>query len=58
MNVAIADGGAVHVFAADPNPPAFTSGSGFTVTANFADGTSATATVDPAARADDLERDA
>jgi subtilisin len=45
VNVAIADGGAVHVFAADPNPPAFTSGSGFTVTANFADGTSATASV-------------
>jgi len=45
VNIAIADGGAVHVFAGDPNPPAFTSGSGFTVTANFADGTSASATV-------------
>src|SRR5207247_2287190 len=45
VNAAIADGGAVYVFAGDPNPPAFTSGSGFTVTANFADGTSATATV-------------
>ena len=45
VNVAIADGGVVYVFAGDPNPPAFTSGSGFTVTANFADGTSATATV-------------
>jgi subtilisin family serine protease len=45
VNVAITDGGSVHVFAAEPNPPAFTSGSGFTVTANFADGTSATATV-------------
>jgi subtilisin family serine protease len=45
VSAAIADGGAVHVFAGDPNPPAFTSGSGFTVTANFADGTSATASV-------------
>jgi subtilisin family serine protease len=45
VNAAIADGGSVHVFAGDPNPPAFTSGAGFTVTANFADGTSATATV-------------
>src|SRR5262249_45158143 len=45
VNAAIADGGAVYVFAGDPNPPAFTSGSGFTVTANFADGTSATTTV-------------
>src|SRR6185436_20720496 len=45
VNAAISDGGAVYVFAGDPNPPAFTSGSGFTVTANFADGTSATATV-------------
>jgi subtilisin len=45
VNVAIADGAAVYVFAGDPNPPAFTSSAGFTVTANFADGTSATATV-------------
>src|SRR5262249_37792590 len=45
VNVPISDGGSVHVFAGDPNPPAFTSSSGFTVTANFADGTSATASV-------------
>src|SRR5262249_57426916 len=45
VSAAITDGGSVHVFAGDPNPPAFTSGSGFTVTANFADGTSAAATV-------------
>src|SRR5262245_17843984 len=45
VSAAIADGGSVYMFAGDPNPPAFTGGSGFTVTANFADGTSATATV-------------
>src|SRR5262249_4177880 len=45
VNVAIADGGAVYLFAADANPPVFTTGSSFTVSANFADGTSASASV-------------
>jgi subtilisin family serine protease len=44
VNVALAEGGAVFVFASDLSPTPFSSGSGFTVTANFADGTSATAT--------------
>jgi subtilisin family serine protease len=45
VNVALADGGAVFAFASDLSPTPFSSGSGFTVMANFADGTSATATV-------------
>src|SRR5262249_30678938 len=45
VTAAIADGGAVYLFAGDSTPPVFTGGSGFTVTANFADGTSATAAV-------------
>src|SRR5207253_3682485 len=38
-----ADGGAFFVFASDLNPTVFGSGAGFTLIANFADGTSASA---------------
>src|SRR5256712_7413262 len=41
----VADGGAFFVFASDLNPTVFGSGAGFTLTANFGDGTSAGATV-------------
>jgi hypothetical protein len=45
VNFVVADGGVFHVFASDYNPTPFYSGAAFTVTANFADGTSAVATV-------------
>ena len=44
VNFAVADGAAFVVFASDVNPSLFTSGASYTVTANFADGTSASAT--------------
>src|SRR5207247_1835953 len=43
VSFGVADGGTFFVFAADPTS-VFTSGASFTLTANFADGTSATAT--------------
>src|SRR5213080_4723242 len=43
VSFGVADGGTFFVFAADPSS-VFTSGASFTLTANFADGTSATAT--------------
>jgi subtilisin family serine protease len=45
VSFAVADGGAFHVFASDLNPTPFATGNGFTVTASFADGTTASATV-------------
>src|SRR5439155_386505 len=42
VSFGVADGGAFFVFAADPSS-VFTSGASFTLTANFADGTSASA---------------
>jgi Subtilase family/IPT/TIG domain len=44
VSFGVADGGVFYVFAADPNS-VFTSGASFTLTANFADGTTASATV-------------
>src|SRR5216117_1934756 len=44
VSFGVADGGAFFAFASDLNPTVFNSGTGFTLTANFADGTSATAT--------------
>src|SRR5204862_7548753 len=44
VSFGVADGGAFFVFAADPSS-VFTSGVSFTLIANFADGTSASATV-------------
>src|SRR2546428_6095480 len=41
----LADGGAFFVFASDFTPTPFSSGASLTVTANFADGTTASATV-------------
>ena len=41
----VADGGAFYLFASDVSPTPFTSGADFTVTASFADGTAAIATV-------------
>src|SRR3989441_5821368 len=43
VSFGVADGGAFFVFASDLNPPVFGSGAGFTLTANFGDGTSASA---------------
>src|SRR5438034_11035451 len=43
VSFGVADGGTFFVFGADPSS-VFTSGASFTLTANFADGTSATAT--------------
>ena len=45
VNFGVADGGSFYVFASDYNPTPFYGGAGFTVTANFADGTSAATTV-------------
>src|SRR5881296_3284392 len=45
VSFGVADGGAFFVFASDLNPTVFGSGAGFTLTANFGDGTSAGATV-------------
>jgi subtilisin len=45
LNTAIADGGSLYLFAADPDPPAFAAGAVFVLTAWFADGTSASATI-------------
>src|SRR5438309_124756 len=45
VSFGVADGGAFFVFASDLNPTVFGSGAGFTLTANFGDGTSASATV-------------
>jgi hypothetical protein len=49
VNFVVADGGAFFVFAADQNPTLFGTGASFTVTASFADGTTAaaSATVPP-----------
>src|SRR6266849_4830820 len=44
VSFAVADGGAFFVFASDLNPTAFSGGSSFTLTANFVDGTTASAT--------------
>jgi hypothetical protein len=44
VSVAVTDGSAVHVFASDVSPTLFATGGSFTVTAQFADGSSATAT--------------
>jgi hypothetical protein len=41
----VADGGSVYVFASDPSPSAFIGGAVFVLTAQFADGTSASASV-------------
>src|SRR5437879_1541072 len=43
VSFGVADGGAFFVFASDLNPTVFGSGAGFTLIANFADGTSASA---------------
>src|SRR3989442_3882340 len=43
LSFGVADGGAFFVFASDLNPTVFGSGAGFTLIANFADGTSASA---------------
>src|SRR5207249_2730824 len=45
VSFGVADGGAFFVFASDLNLTAFSSGASFTLTANFGDGTSASATV-------------
>src|SRR2546426_4236298 len=45
VSFGVADGGAFFAFASDLNPTVFNSGTGFTLTANFADGTSAVATL-------------
>src|SRR3989442_2068831 len=45
VSFGVADGGAVFVFASDLNPTVFGSGAGFTLTANFGDGTSGRAAV-------------
>jgi hypothetical protein len=45
VNFAVADGGAFFVFAADQNPTLFGTGTSFTVTASFADGTTAAASM-------------
>src|SRR5437899_6676217 len=45
VSFGVADGGAFFAFASDLNPTAFNSGTSFTLTANFADGTSAGATL-------------
>src|SRR5207247_1036193 len=45
VSFAVADGGSFYVFASDLSPTPFSSGAGFTLTAKFADGTSAVATV-------------
>jgi hypothetical protein len=38
MNVAVADGGVVYFFASDFNPSPYTTGTSFSLTATFADG--------------------
>jgi len=43
VSLAVTDGQVVHLFASDTAPTPFSSGASFTVTARFADGTSATA---------------
>src|SRR2546428_8300236 len=45
VSFGVADGGAFFVFASDLNPTVFGSGAGFTLIANFADGTSASAKI-------------
>jgi hypothetical protein len=45
VSFGVADGGTFFVFASDLSPSPFTPGNGFTLTANFADGTTASATV-------------
>src|SRR5207245_5343646 len=45
VSFAVADGGVFFVFASDFSPTQFSSGANFTLTANFADGSSAVATV-------------
>src|SRR2546427_1085482 len=45
VSFGVADGGAFFVFASDLNLTAFSSGASFTLTANFGDGPSASATV-------------
>src|SRR5262249_13108909 len=44
VSLPVADGAAFFVFASDLNPTPFSSGAGFTLTASFADGTTAAAT--------------
>src|SRR5262249_43042770 len=44
VSFGVADGGAFHVFASDLSPTPFATGNAFSVTASFADGTTATAT--------------
>jgi subtilisin family serine protease len=45
LETVLPDGGTLHIFAADPSPSAFVSGAVFVLTALFADGTSASASV-------------
>src|SRR4029450_9538305 len=45
VSFGVADGGSFYVFASDLNPTPFRGGAVFTLSANFADGTSATTTV-------------
>src|SRR5256886_11186558 len=45
VSFAVADGGVFFVFASDFSPTQFSSGASFTLTATFADGSSAVATV-------------
>ena len=58
VSFGVADGGGVLRVRVRPQPAPFRRGASFTLTANFADGTTASATVDGAGRADDLQRGA